>query len=158
MSLVESARSWLDGVVLGTVASLRESPDSAADLRTWLAEDGWLAVPAPLLQDLGCLERCTACEACNAVCPLLAQANLAQFGGPMDLALRWGRMAPDLRLARRYLDVFTRCGACQACERECPSHIPLRQLADALRQVLDDNGVPSARARQAKTEGSHDPG
>jgi succinate dehydrogenase/fumarate reductase-like Fe-S protein len=158
MSLLDMARGWLEGLGLGTAALLRDSPDSASGLRAWLADEGWLAVPPELLQALASVERCTACEACNAVCPLLADANLAQFGGPMDLALRYGRMAPDLRLARRYLDAFTRCGACRRCERECPSQIPLRALADALRQVLDDNGVPPARAVGTRTEGSHDPG
>ncbi|MFH1807230.1 MAG: 4Fe-4S dicluster domain-containing protein [Pseudomonadota bacterium] len=158
MRVLSDMRGWVEALVLSVGAQLREGTEGRQALATWLGPQGWLALPLDVADKLAQFERCTACEACNTVCPLLASSSLVTFGGPMDLALRWGRRGQNLAPARRYLDVFSRCGACRQCEQECPQQIPLRSLAEQLRQVLDDNGVRPAWPVPSKTEGSQDPG
>ena len=103
------------------------------------ADHGWLATASACPSPERSWEACTACEACNAVCPLAAQTNAVVFSGPMEIPLRLYRRFPDLIAARQMLAVFERCGPCRACEEACPQGVPILGLVASLREVLAAN-------------------
>jgi succinate dehydrogenase/fumarate reductase-like Fe-S protein len=101
---------------------------------------------------------CTGCELCNAVCPLVANADAAAFGGPMEIALRLVRSAPDFHTGAAGLRVLDRCGPCRACEQCCPQQIPLLALYQVLRSARqrharDDDRATPARDRKPAPSG-----
>jgi len=108
-----------------------------------------------------CLQRarlCTGCELCNAVCPLVATADAAAFAGPMDIALRLVRHAPDFHASGAALVALERCGPCRACEQCCPQQIPLLALMQVMRtarqrQLRDDESAARPRVQRPVLSG-----
>ncbi len=76
--------------------------------------------------------RCTACNACDQVCPLLADRLHTQFTGPMAFVLSGARAAPHYADAGEELALLTSpvCTDCRRCEAECPEGIPILSIAE----------------------------
>lgn len=89
---------------------------------------------------------CTGCELCNAVCPLVATSDAAAFAGPMEIALRLVRNAPDFHTGAAALRVLDRCGPCRACEQTCPQQIPLLAIYQVLRAARQRQTPDADRA------------
>lgn len=82
--------------------------------------------------------RCTACSACDHVCPLLADRIHTTFTGPMAFVLSAARAAPHFGDAGADIKLLTSptCTDCRRCEIECPEHIGILTIArDAQAQL-----------------------
>ena len=93
--------------------------------------------------------RCTACNACDEVCPILRGAvEVAdkQFLGPMTFVLSAARAAPQLDDVEATLATLNGpvCEGCRLCDATCPERIPIAKLA----VVLEEQRVVVVRARQ----------
>jgi formate hydrogenlyase subunit 6/NADH:ubiquinone oxidoreductase subunit I len=86
--------------------------------------------------------RCTACGACDMVCPILLGTTAAHaelrpdFLGPMGFILAGTRGAPQLSDALHTLSVLNgpTCSSCRACDGACPERIPIEKLAAVFAQ------------------------
>jgi len=83
--------------------------------------------------------RCTRCYACREVCPAcFCQRCFVEETEPQWLlpAARW----QDNLIFQviRNIHVAGRCSDCGECERSCPVNIPLRSLAKAMCDIVDD--------------------
>jgi ferredoxin len=79
--------------------------------------------------------RCTACNACDQVCPILLgkvtpEAKRA-FLGPMTFVLSGTRAAPHLADIEDTLVMLNGpvCDQCRLCDATCPERIPIAKLA-----------------------------
>ncbi len=96
------------------------------------------------------LGRCTACRACDDVCPILRGNVVVEcpdgFLGPMGFVLAGARGAPHLADLRGTLAVLngSTCSGCRACDAACPEQIPIAKLAAA----LEEQRAIIERARQ----------
>ncbi|MBN2359390.1 MAG: hypothetical protein JXR83_08040 [Deltaproteobacteria bacterium] len=125
------------GSALRLLGRLLESGE--ADLAA-SADDRWrersIALEDEERRCLAAARTCLGCESCNAVCPLVAVADAAIFDGPMAIASRLARGAPDFGASAAMLRVFDRCGQCRACEQCCPQQIPILELVRVMRAAL----------------------
>lgn len=153
--------AWLETgrhLLVETVASQPRGLELATER---FAEEGWLPLPRALRAEFDRYGRCTGCQACDVVCPLVKNANLLVFRGPMDVPLRILRRAPDLASERATLEVFDRCGSCHACESACPERIPILEVVAALRAVVataEPAEAPPDGHGKSKSSKMHDPG
>ncbi|HEY4223563.1 MAG TPA: 4Fe-4S dicluster domain-containing protein [Myxococcota bacterium] len=104
--------------------------------------------------------RCTACNMCDDVCPIL-HGKLAcddpQFLGPMTFVLAGARQAPSLNEIKATLAVLngSPCSTCRACDAVCPERIPIAKLAaiyEDQREVIDrsrQGQIPITDAKRA---------
>lgn len=97
--------------------------------------------------------RCTACGACDEVCPILRgtlaapqSASQGAFLGPMTFVLSGARAAPQLDDVKDTLATLNGapCATCRLCDATCPERIPIAKLA----LVLEEQRVVVERARQ----------
>lgn len=84
--------------------------------------------------------RCTACHACDDVCPILRGTLVVDcqdgFLGPMTFVLAGARSATHLADLRGTLAALNgpACGGCRRCDATCPERIPIAQLAASLEE------------------------
>lgn len=99
-------------------------------------QEGLPPVPADVRARYHEFVRCTACGACDAVCPMTKDADPLEWQGPMTVVLSMARAAPHYAEALPALRHFEQCGTCRACERVCPEHIPIRDVGMMMLQAL----------------------
>lgn len=98
--------------------------------------DGLPPIPIQTRERFHLYMRCTACGACDVVCPITPVADATEWQGPMALVISMARAAPhygDCAAALAYMD---RCGTCRKCEAVCPEHIPIREVGMMMREAI----------------------
>jgi len=93
--------------------------------------------------------RCTACGLCDVACPLIGIGLVTageplNFIGPMHLVLGAMQGGERLKAAKAELLIMSdrSCDSCRACDRACPEHIPITQLASHYVAAMDRALVP----------------
>ena len=94
--------------------------------------------------------QCTVCGECDAVCPLLLEAESVNFLGPMATVISASRAAPHFQSARHTLQTMTSetCQSCFACVSQCPEQIPILDIAQGMDAQLKVINQAKSRASQ----------
>lgn len=151
-----SMRGLKEATIRGLAGLAGDGDNELQAAQESFAEDGWLPLTSPERAVLAENERCSACCACNVVCPLVKSANLTRFTGPMDIPLKLARLAPDLRSSGETLAYFDRCGVCRACEEVCPLQIPILTVVKTLRRALSGDPLASENGGRGRGPDQHE--
>ena len=138
-----AAVHWIK--LVGLLLTGRRTERGLALFLTNFLPDGITPLSAAEARHLPSFERCLACQACDPVCPLVLTLGQEVFPGPSYLAACLSRSMPQFPAAREYLEQFTRCGDCRACEEVCPSAVPLREIASFMNLKLPEIASASKR-------------